>query len=45
MRFDEYDLIVASLLILDTNQEAIDLYFPTMKDVWLENFATSGIVT
>lgn len=42
VRFDEYDLIVASLLILDTNQEAIDLYFPTMKDVWLENFATSG---
>ncbi len=42
MRFDEYDLIVASLLILNVNNAAVELHFPKMKNIWLENFATSG---
>ena len=41
MRFDEYDLIVASLLILDINKEAVELHFPTMRCTWLEEFSTS----
>lgn len=41
MRFDEYDLIIACLLILDINKEAVEVNFPTMRDIWLEEFSTS----
>ena len=42
VRFNEYDLIVASLLILDINKKVVETYFPTMKNTWLYNFKTSG---
>ncbi len=38
MRFTGDDLIVASILMLELNKEAIALYFPTMRSIWLEEF-------
>ncbi|MBU5616965.1 hypothetical protein KPY62_07665 [Psychrobacter sp. TAE2020] len=35
MRFTGDDLIVASILMLELNKEAIALYFPTMRSIWL----------
>ncbi len=37
-RFTGDDLIVASILMLELNKEEIALHFPTMRDIWLEEF-------
>ena len=39
MIFTGDDLIVASMLILELNEEAVSVHFPTMRTAWFEAFS------